>query len=55
MVMKNNLEGLKIESKILEFLNYWIELSNQEVEYNREHMESLIQGDFIDFRKFVNL
>lgn len=28
MLMKNNLEGLKIESKILEFLNYWIELSN---------------------------
>ena len=53
LLIKNKLHPDKMESKIWEFLNYWILLSSTEMEISVEDLESLILGDFIDFQHFI--
>ncbi len=55
LLVKNKLHLEKMEKKILDFLNYWIKVSNKEIKIDPEDMETLIQGDFIDFKHFINL
>ncbi len=55
MIQTNSMEEDRMETKILEFLTYIVVLSSANVKMDDEDLETLIQGDFIEFGKFINL
>lgn len=55
LIEENKMDEATLEKKIYEFLTYLILLSTSDISLDREELESLIQGDFIDFANFVNL
>lgn len=55
LFIENRMEQARLESKVLEFLTYVTILASANVELDREEIESLIQGDFIEFSNFINL
>lgn len=55
LFMENKMEKERLESKVLEFLTYVTILANTVVELDVEELETLIQGDFIDFANFIAL
>lgn len=55
LIVHNKLEEDRMENKVLEFLTYLILLSTCDIEMDNEEVESLIQGDFIEFGNFINL
>jgi len=55
LIEENKMDEATMEKKIYEFLTYLVLLSTSDISLDREELESLIQGDFIDFANFVNL
>ena len=55
LIEENKMEEANLEKKVYEFLMYVILLSTSDIALDREELESLIQGDFIDFANFMNL
>ena len=55
MIQKNSMEDERMETKILEFLTYIVVLSSANRKMDDEDIETLIQGDFIEFGKFIDL
>ena len=55
LITKNKMETKEMELKIVEFLNYLVLLSSTNLQLDKEQLESLIQGDFIEFGHFINL
>lgn len=55
LIMHNTLEEDRMENKVLEFLTYLTLLSTCDIAMDNEELESLIQGDFIEFGNFINL
>jgi hypothetical protein len=55
LIEENKMEEANLEKKVYEFLTYLVLLSTNDIALDREELESLIQGDFIDFANFVNL
>lgn len=54
LFIENRMEQVRLETKVLEFLTYVTILASNNVEMDREEIESLIQGDFVDFSGFIN-
>lgn len=55
MIQKNSMAEERMETKILEFLTYIVVLSSANQKMDDEDIETLIQGDFIEFGRFSNL
>ena len=53
MIQKNSMEEERMETKILEFLTYIVVLSSANLEMEDDDIDTLIQGDFIEFGKFI--
>lgn len=55
LITHNTLEEDRMETKIMEFLTYLTLLSTCDMDMDNDELETLIQGDFIEFGKFINL
>lgn len=55
LITENKMETGQLEFKVMEFLTYIVMLSSSNLELEKEELESLIQGDFIEFGNFINL
>lgn len=55
LITENRMENSFLELKVMEFLTYIVMLSSSNLELEKEELESLIQGDFIEFGNFINL
>lgn len=55
LITQNKMDAVQLEFKVMEFLTYIVMLSSSNLELEKEELESLIQGDFIEFGNFINL
>lgn len=55
LITENKMDTTFLELKVMEFLTYIVMLSSSNMELEKEELESLIQGDFIEFGNFINL
>lgn len=55
LITENKMDTAMLELKVMEFLTYIVMLSSSNLELEKEELESLIQGDFIEFGNFINL
>ena len=49
LITENRMTTIQLELKVKEFLTYIVSLSSSNMELEKEELETLIQGDFIEF------
>ena len=55
VIKENRMNNDVLTKRVQQFLTYYVVLSSKNIELDAEELESLIQGDFIDFGNFINL